>query len=93
MKLEIEVHEARISNSIVELSYTIYEGETTADVPKHQIKKSTLISFINEEGLNQYCSDVILGQYNEFSAEVYLEENLSEVVKSYLEIEYLREAA
>jgi hypothetical protein len=82
--LEIELHEATISNSVVTVAYTLYDGQSQADVNKHQINKKELVKFILENELNIYCSDVILGEYNQMYAETYLDENLNDVVLAYL---------
>lgn len=79
MNNEIEIHEAAIDNSIVNIAYSDAQVDVTM-----QIKKSTLINFIQEEGLNEYCSDVILGEYNHLCAETYLTDNLFEVCKLFI---------
>lgn len=82
--LEITLHEATISHSRIDLSYTISDMDSITDVSKQQIGKSEVIKFICEKELNVYCSDVVLGEYAEMDGEKYLVENLNEVVVDYL---------
>lgn len=81
--LEIEIHEAKITGSVVSVDYTISDMESKSDV-NQQISKDKLIEYVIEKELNVYCSDVILGEYTADAANDYLVENLSEVVDQYL---------
>lgn len=81
--IEIELHEATIIHSRVDVSYTIYDGEMATDVSQ-QVNLDALRNFIINKGLNEYCTDVIEGSYIALDSADYLVENLNDVVKGYL---------
>lgn len=82
---EIEIWEAEINGSQVNVSYTIFDGELAIEDKKDTIMRDSLRSFIIEKGLNEYCEDVLTGDYNSMDSADYLSENLNAVVKQYLE--------
>lgn len=92
MKTEIEVHQSTIDHSVVRVDFTEYDGVTTTNLENFQIAKAKLMQFIDEQGLGEYCSDVLLGEYKTVDTETYLADNLDYVVEQYLTIK-IQEAA
>lgn len=83
MTTEIEIYEAHINNSIVNIAYNIYDGNTQSDI-NQQISVKSLKQYINDNELNIVCTDVILGDFIPLCIDTYLVENLNDVVLGYL---------
>lgn len=73
----IEIYDITESGGLVTVDYSIDNCNITI-----QVKKSKLLDYVVDEALNEYydTDDLII-----LDAETFLEENLNEVVKSYLE--------
>jgi len=82
--LEIELFEANINSEIIEASYNVFDGDNEADVSNHQIQVATLIEWIEHNGYNAYCTDVLTGDYAAYPVREFLAENLNSLVKDYL---------
>jgi hypothetical protein len=92
MSAEIELHEISTTALVVTACYTITDGDTTADVVKHQISRAALVEYVeanelNTVGFTNYkMVNLECDGEDEYKTDPdeYLTENLSAVVLSYL---------
>lgn len=83
-EFEIQELNAELTKSGVKVNYDLVDDSGVANV-KQTIPTETLLDYIVHNDLNVVCTDVVLGDYTSLSAEMYLSENLHDVVSNYLE--------
>lgn len=83
---EIELYDITPEQAVVYADFTIIDGDLQTDVNALAISKKDLKDFITEEQLNVEISPV--GTDRIYNVCTYLNDNLRDVVREYLEAKY-----